>query len=75
MPDEVPKLGPTGKFPNGKLSPDDEGEICFSVGAHNGHVIINFGHPVVWTAFPPDDALKFADAIKQKALGLIAGKT
>ena len=37
------ELGPTGRFPDGKLTSNDEGEIAFAVGVLKGKVIVNFG--------------------------------
>lgn len=61
------KIGPTGKFPNGKLNDDDEGEIAFRVGSENGLVVIDFGKPVHWLGFPPGTALDLANLLIQHA--------
>ena len=39
-------LGPTGRFPEGKLAPQDEGELRYRVGGKDGKVIIDYGSPV-----------------------------
>lgn len=57
------KLGPTGKFPEGKVSKDDEGELSFAVGKDGGNVVVNFGAPVVWFSMPPHLARKFAASL------------
>jgi len=57
---EQEKLGPTGKFPDGKLSPDDEGEINLEVSCGPGVVKLDFGIQVRWIALPPDGALELA---------------
>jgi len=54
------KLGPTDKHPNGKLNKDDEGEIRFAVGSHDGNVILDFGSPVAWVGMPPPLARQLA---------------
>jgi hypothetical protein len=56
-----PKFGPTGKFPDGMLGPDDKGGIQIGV-AHDskGTVIINFGKEVSWVGFPPEGAINLA---------------
>jgi hypothetical protein len=62
------KLGPTGKFPQGKFGPHDEGELQFGV-AHDsqGNVHVNFGKPVAWFALPKPQAINFAKLILRHA--------
>jgi len=60
-------LGATGKFPDGQLQDDDEGELRLGVIAHNGHVIINFGTPAAWLGLSKDDAMRLAEAIVKAA--------
>lgn len=57
-------IGPTGKFPQGHYTPDDEGElqIAIAVDSRNGKVVIQFGKPTAWIGMGPAEA---------KALGLI----
>ena len=61
-------LGATGKFPDGQLSPDDEGELTMGV-AHDskGNVILNFGKPCDWIAMPPEMAIQLATTILRHA--------
>jgi len=61
-------FGPTGKFPEGKIHPSDEGELQFGVGADHNHrqVVIQFGSPVSWLTLPPETAVKFAKSILAK---------
>ena len=55
------KLGPTGQFPDGKLTPQDEGEIQIGVtNTNEGSVIIKFGKSIEWLAMPPQQAADFA---------------
>jgi hypothetical protein len=63
-------VGPTGKFPRGKLNEADEGELGFSVGQEKGQVRIDFGSPITWFAMPPDLALQFATSIAKHATAL-----
>ena len=72
---EAQKLGATGQYPEGKLNPDDEGEIAFAIGADkpNKKVLIDFGKPVAWIAMTPDQATQFARILIEKALE-IGGK-
>lgn len=60
-------LGATGKFPDGKLHEDDEGEITMAIGIHEGKVIIDFGKPVHWLGLPKEDALALAEMITKRA--------
>jgi len=62
-------LGPTGKFPNGKLNDDDEGEITVAIAADKakGVVVIDFGKPTAWIGFTPDQAVDIAEMLHAKA--------
>ena len=68
-----PKFGATGKFPEGKLGPDDEGELTLGIAADpkNNIVRIEFGKPVAWVGLPPDKAIQFANVIIAKAATLL----
>jgi hypothetical protein len=57
------KLGPTGRFPEGKLTPQDEGELKFFVGVKHGKVVIQFGSPVSWVGMPPEKAMELAQLL------------
>lgn len=49
--------GPTGEYPQGKLSPDDNGEIAVTITRDDsGNVIMRFGTPVDWLGFDRDSA-------------------
>lgn len=57
--------GPTGDFPHGKLSEDDEGGINVALSRHlapdgTPMVRIDFGKPVAWLSLPRDQAIEFA---------------
>lgn len=56
-------FGATGEHPKGKLTPDDEGEIRFAVGAENGKVILNFGTPIAWVGMEPEQAIALASSL------------
>lgn len=61
------KLGPTGKFPEGKLNDGDDGELQFAVGNKDGNVVLIFGVPTKWLAMPPDKARAFAQGLLLQA--------
>lgn len=62
------KLGPAGEFSDGKLGPDDEGDLRMGVRASpEGLVHFNFGTPVAWFALPAQLAADFASLILKTA--------
>lgn len=61
------ELGSTGRFPDGMLTPSDEGEIAYRIGAKAGQVIIDFGQPVAWVGFDADAAMELAKTVKKWA--------
>jgi hypothetical protein len=69
-------LGPTGKFPQGKVHATDEGELKFALAADHEHrvVLIDFGKPVVWMGLPPEDAVKLGLALIERAGELEDGR-
>jgi hypothetical protein len=66
-------FGATGRFPMGKLTETDEGEIAFGVAADKslGKVIINFGKPTAWVGMDREQAIALADSLRQKADDLL----
>lgn len=61
-------LGPTGKYPYGKLRPDDEGELRIAVFTdEHKNVCIDFGTETTWIALPKDKAIAFGTAIIEQA--------
>lgn len=63
-------LGATGRHPQGKLVDDDEGEIRLAVGHADGKVVLEFGKPIAWIGFSPDQALDLAQSIRAHALNI-----
>lgn len=61
-------LGATGKFPEGKATPTDEGEIKFLIGHKGGVVVLEFGKSVRWVGMNPDQALELASSLRAHAL-------
>jgi hypothetical protein len=60
-------LGETGRFTDGALTPDDEGELRFAVTASGGKVILAFATPVEWIGMLPREAEELADALNKWA--------
>jgi hypothetical protein len=62
-------LGGTGRFPLGKLTQSDEGEIQFGIAADlaKGKVVINFGEPTAWIGFTAEQAEQIAESLLTKA--------
>ena len=60
-------LGETGRFTNGALTPDDEGELRFAVTASGGKVILAFGTPVEWIGMLPWQAQELAHMLNEWA--------
>ena len=73
MSEEVRKLfrkdtiGPTGKFPDAKLEPEDQGELKIGVTVKDGRVILAFGKELAWIGFLPDQADQVAALLMQQA--------
>lgn len=69
LPEEIRKgLGPTGRFPEGQMSEDDEGELRVAIGSISGAVFIHFGDkPIKWVGFSPAQAKQIAAALVQHA--------
>ena len=63
------KLGATGAHPEGKICPNDEGEIRLAVGCDLAHgvVVLDFGQPVAWIGFPPKKARELAAMLNTRA--------
>lgn len=61
-------LGATGRYPQGRLCQDDEGEIRVAVAADLAarKVVIDFGKPVAWIGFTPDQAREVGELLIQK---------
>jgi hypothetical protein len=61
-----------GEFPDGKLSPDDEGAIAMAVAHVSGRVKLSFGKPVAWLGLRPEEAVELAQLLidHAKAAGL-----
>jgi len=60
-------LGPTGQFPDGKIDPNDEGELKLAIGIQNNNVILDFGTQVMWIGLGKEDALAIAESLIKHA--------
>jgi len=62
-------FGSTGRFPLGKLSQSDEGEIQFGIAADpvKNKVVMNFGEPTAWIGFDAEQAEQLAESLLAKA--------
>ncbi len=66
--DELEKsLGPTGRFPLGKVAESDQGETAMAVGHTKGKVFLNFGSPMKWIGFTPSQARILAGHLLEHA--------
>lgn len=70
------KLGATGRFPYGKASSDDEGELRLAIGSDiaNGIIRIEFGKPISWLGLPSHQARELAKLLMDKADEVDRGK-
>lgn len=59
--------GAIGEYPNGRLSPSDEGSIQFAIGERDGKVTIDFGTPVHWLGMTPQQATELASTLLNRA--------
>jgi hypothetical protein len=60
-------LGATGQFPEGKLTPEDEGEIRIGITHLDGKVVLDFGKRVAWLGLTPDQADEIAATLIKHA--------
>lgn len=73
-------LGATGRFPDGKMVPEDQGEIKISVGLANRlsgkphSVIMHFGKEVAWIGFTAAQAREIAKTLVANADELEKGE-
>ena len=54
------EIGPTGEFPEGKLTPMDQGEIRIAIGVEKNKVVMHFGKEVAWIGFNRKQAIQIA---------------
>lgn len=59
-------------YPEGRLTPEDEGTLAISIGEKNGVLVVEFGKPTEWIGLPPHYALEFAALLHRRAAAMIA---
>ena len=65
------QLGKTGKYPSGKLTNEDEGELKLGIVNYKNKVVIEFGKPTHWIGLDKNEAINFANAIINNAKEII----
>ena len=63
------KIGPTNKFPYGKVHESDEGELSIGLATDlsNNTIVMNFGKPIAWIGMAPNHARDLAKMLIDKA--------
>ncbi len=56
-------VGALGQHSQGKLTPQDEGDIQFRVGSENGKVVLDFGTPTAWVGMDAQQAADLASSL------------
>ncbi len=61
--------GPTGKFPEGIIRPDDKGELQIAISDPDsqGNIHVEFGTAVAWFAMPRGQIVNLARLLLRKA--------
>jgi len=62
---ELKPLGPTGKYPGGKLTEHDEGELLIGLVMFKGKIVMDFGKPIQSLGFGLGAAEDLANSIKK----------
>jgi len=72
-----PVLGPLGTHSDGKISPDDQGDLNLAVGivSEKNLVHISFGTQLTWIGLPPDAARSMGEALIRAANQLDAERS
>jgi len=68
------QLGATGRFPDGHLTENDEGELRLAVGTFKGKVVINLGIPTASLGLTPRQAREIAQALWKHARSVDGGR-
>ena len=64
-----PKFGATGRCPQGKAGPDDEGELTMGCVCDHQNSIVRlvFGKPIAWLGLPSQEARALAQMLTDHA--------
>lgn len=60
-------LGPTGKYPEGKIADNDEGELRMGITTLNGKIVMDFGKPIHTIGFTKEQAIDMANILFERA--------
>jgi len=63
-------LGPTGEYPEGMLTPQDQGELRMGVSAYKGKVILAFGKEIAHLGLTSEGAKDLGHLLIEQANGL-----
>jgi hypothetical protein len=55
------------RYPRGKISEDDEGEIEIAVTVRDKTVIVMFGDQVTWLGMPAEQAIQLGELLIDRA--------
>ncbi len=61
-------LGGMGRFPDGKSTEDDEGELRMAVGVRDGMLAIDFNKETAWLGFDRGSALQLGERLRLYAM-------
>lgn len=60
-------IGKTGRWTQGKLNKDDNGELRMAIFEQNGKVIIDFGTELSWIGFDKNQAKELGNLLIKKS--------
>lgn len=60
-------LGSTGRYPKGKLTEDDDGEMLMGMMILKNRIVIHFGNPTLWIGLDKNQATEMAEKLKAMA--------
>lgn len=66
------QAGPTGQYPNGRIGPDDGGELAIAVRVdkERNTLILHFGTPILWLGLTKAAALTIGNGLLKRAAEL-----
>lgn len=59
-------------YSRGRVGPDDDGDLAMAIGADpaKGIVVIDYGKLIQWVGMPPEQAVKMAEMLIEKAMAV-----